>query len=52
MKKIVLTLFIIIVMVGAIFYLFSSIDTDSSRDTFEYFLSGLGEKDMEQLKPN
>lgn len=30
----------------------TNIDVDSNRDTFEYFLSGLGEKDIETLKKN
>lgn len=30
----------------------TNIDVDSNRDTFEYFLSGLGEKDIETLKEN
>lgn len=30
----------------------TNVDIDSNRDTFEYFLSGLGEKDIETLKKN
>ncbi|MEH6534452.1 MAG: lipase secretion chaperone [Photobacterium frigidiphilum] len=30
----------------------TNIDVDSNRDTFEYFLSGLGEKDIDTLKKN
>ncbi|MGF1790788.1 lipase secretion chaperone [Photobacterium profundum] len=30
----------------------TNVDIDSNRDTFEYFLSGLGEKDIEALKKN
>lgn len=68
MKKIALTFLILIVVAGAIFFYVrstpdsiplkagsqqdTSVDTDSSRDTFEYFLSGLGETDMENLQRN
>ncbi|MGF1874587.1 lipase secretion chaperone [Photobacterium frigidiphilum] len=30
----------------------TNVDVDSNRDTFEYFLSGLGEKDIDTLKKN
>ncbi len=68
MKKIALTFLILIAVAGAIFFNVHNapepiplnvdsqqdtrVDTDSSRDTFEYFLSGLGETDMEKLQHN
>ncbi|GAB3526638.1 lipase secretion chaperone [Photobacterium alginatilyticum] len=68
MKKTVLALVCIIVTASAVYYsristsdkpmiqaasqLDTKVDTDSSRDTFEYFLSGLGEINLNTLKDN
>lgn len=68
MKKTALALFCVVVAAGAVYYNHTStsdepinqvasqqdtrVDTESSRDTFEYFLSGLGEADLNTLKDN
>lgn len=68
MKKTALALFCVVVAAGAVYYNHTStsddpiiqvasqqdtrVDTESSRDTFEYFLSGLGEADINTLKDN
>lgn len=68
MKKTVLAFICIIVTASAVYYsristsdepmiqaasqLDTKVDTDSSRDTFEYFLSGLGEINLNTLKDN
>ncbi|OLQ81696.1 hypothetical protein BIT28_02230 [Photobacterium proteolyticum] len=68
MKKAVLAFVCIIVTASAVYYsriptsdepmiqvasqLDTKVDKDSSRDTFEYFLSGLGEANLDTLKHN
>ncbi|MCG7588088.1 lipase secretion chaperone [Photobacterium sp. OFAV2-7] len=68
MKKTVLAFVCIIVTASAVYYsriptsdepmiqvasqLDTKVDKDSSRDTFEYFLSGLGEANLDTLKHN
>lgn len=68
MKKIAITSVVLIAAVAAIFIKTESepeiqhlqvksqqdteVDTSSSRDTFEYFLSGLGEEELNNLKAN
>ncbi|ELR65532.1 lipase chaperone [Photobacterium marinum] len=66
MKKIALVILGLVGAAGAVFYFHTGttdeptiqvasqqdtkIDSESSRDTFDYFLSGLGEADLETLK--
>jgi len=68
MKKTALALLCVVGAAGAVYYSRiptsdepvtklasqqdTSVDTESSRDTFEYFLSGLGEADLSTLKNN
>ncbi|KDM89650.1 lipase secretion chaperone [Photobacterium galatheae] len=68
MKKTVLSLICVVLTAGAVYTYNSQtseptviqvpsqqdtqVDTDSARDTFDYFLSGLGEADIDTLREN